>query len=468
MRPACACTDFSRADLLRRAAVEAGRGLPAIEPGMPLPAGTGLSRRSFLTRSAGLALAVYGGGRMSAALLDDGIAHAAALGRPNDPVLVSVFLEGGADSMSILFPAGDPKYQALRPKLALPASSGIAFPQDGRLLWHPSAQALATLHNEGKVAVLPAIGYDHPDKSHFTSRHYWEVGATDAHVRTGWLGRFLDATGTPDNPLQGLSLDNGLQPALATGKVPIASLDSPDHYGFSDRRTGAFPLESSMLETVGRLGSVHAQSKDPALRQAGSTAVQAQKLRGRLLPFSGGDGETSFKTPVAYPQSATEAFPHRLAGLAAMIAAGLPLRCVAIRAPGMYDTHSDQPETLSEGLKLTSESLLAFQRDLEARGLASRVLVNVWSEFGRRARENGSQGTDHGAAGIGFLIGSQVRGGMIGEFPGLSGGLDDQGNLRPTADFRGVYSALIEQWFGVDPNPIIPNAGAYPRPVLLR
>ncbi len=151
-----------------------------------------------------------------------------------------------------------------------------------------------------------------------------------------------------------------------------------------------------------------------------------------------------------------------------MIAAGLPLHCVALTAPGRFDTHADQPTALSDGLELTSASLLAFQRDLEARGLADRVLVHVWSEFGRRARENGSNGTDHGAAGVGFLIGSRVKGGMIGEYPGLSGGLDDQGNLRPTADFRGVYAALIEQWLGADAAQVIPNAARFQRPQLLR
>jgi uncharacterized protein (DUF1501 family) len=138
-----------------------------------------------------------------------------------------------------------------------------------------------------------------------------------------------------------------------------------------------------------------------------------------------------------------------------------------MRAPGMYDTHSDQADDLSDGLKLTADSLLAFQRDLEARGLADRVLVQVWSEFGRRVQENGSLGTDHGAAGIGFLIGSRVRGRMVGEFPGLDR-LDEQGNLRATADFRAVYAAIFEQWFGTDAVRVIPNAASFARPQLLR
>jgi uncharacterized protein (DUF1501 family) len=458
-RHACSCNDFSRTELLRRAAAEAGRGLPGIEPGMPLPAGTGLSRRSFLARSAGLALAVYGGSRLSATAFDDGIAAAASA--PGSPVLVSVFMEGGWDSLSVLFPAGDSRYFALRPKLALRASSGLPFSEDSRLLWHAAAAGIATLHREGKVAVLPGIGYDHPDKSHFTSRHYWEVGATDAHLRTGWLGRFLDATGSPDNPLQGVSLDNRLQPALATARVPVASLDGPDRYGFAPPKGAKFPLENEMLEAVAQLGIAHEKAKDPALRQAASAAAQAHRLRGSLARLG------TVTTPVQYPQAQRDDFPRRLAGLAAMLDAGLPLRCVAMRAPGMYDTHSDQADDLEAGLKLSADSLLAFQRDLEARGLADRVLVHVWSEFGRRAKENGSLGTDHGAAGLGFLIGSRVRGSLIGEFPGLDR-LDEQGNLRPTSDFRGVYAAIFEQWFDTDAARVIPNAGAFARAKILK
>jgi uncharacterized protein (DUF1501 family) len=191
---------------------------------------------------------------------------------------------------------------------------------------------------------------------------------------------------------------------------------------------------------------------------------QADRLRRQLAPFHSDNGPGS---PVPYPKHDSD-FPEQLAGLAAMLGAGLPLHCVALTAYGMYDTHSDQPDRLAAGLKLTGDTLLAFQHDLEARGLADRVLTLVWSEFGRRGEENGSDGTDHGAAGAGFLMGTRVRGRMIGEFPGLRGGLDDDGNLKATADFRSVYSSVIEQWLGTDAAPIIPRAGAFPRVQLLR
>jgi uncharacterized protein (DUF1501 family) len=167
----------------------------------------------------------------------------------------------------------------------------------------------------------------------------------------------------------------------------------------------------------------------------------------------------------AYP-AAEDRFPARLAGLAAMLAGGLPIRCATLSAPGAWDTHANQKAALGENLALTCDSLLAFQRDLEARGIADRVLTLVWSEFGRRAAENGS-GTDHGAAGIGFLIGARASGRMIGEFPGLAK-LDAQGNLRATADFRALYASLSADWFGVDPAAVLPGAGRLARPRVLR
>jgi uncharacterized protein (DUF1501 family) len=183
-------------------------------------------------------------------------------------------------------------------------------------------------------------------------------------------------------------------------------------------------------------------------------------LREQLEPFQSG-----YSTPpgVTYPDAD---FGVRLAALAAMIEGGLPLRVVAVETGG-YDTHSNQAQTLGPDLETVSMSLLAFQRDLEARGLEDRVLVHVWSEFGRRPQENGS-GTDHGAAGVGFVIGSRASGQMVGSFPGLlDSQLDQADNLRATSDFRGAYRALLEQWLGVDAAEIIPDAASFAPPTLV-
>ena len=244
--------------------------------------------------------------------------------------------------------------------------------------------------------------------------------------------------------------------------MPVASIDGPDRYTFAARRAET-PLESRVLDAVGQLGAAHASNRDSAIRQVASAASQSHRLRRELQ----GLGPAVGQVPASYPQSNDE-FPRRLAGLAAKRWRGMPIRCAALNAPGMYDTHADQADELTTALKLTADSLLAFQRDLESRDLADRVLVHVWSEFGRRVRENGSDGTDHGAGGLGLLIGSRVRGRMIGEFPGLGAGLDEQGNLRATADFRGVYSAILEQWLGTDAAAVIPGAASFSRPALLK
>ena len=203
------------------------------------------------------------------------------------------------------------------------------------------------------------------------------------------------------------------------------------------------------------------------MAQVAGAAMHTGALRAQLAPLRDGRRQAGrSRRPVAYPASEESDFPERLAALAAMLAAGLPLRCVAITAPGDYDTHANQVEVLGEPLKLTCDALAAFQRDLEARGLADRVLVHVWSEFGRRAEEN-AEGTDHGAAGLGLLIGTRAAGRMVGEFPGLDT-LDEHGNLRATSDFRGVYAGLLEQWLGTDAAGIVPDAGRVARPQLVK
>ena len=160
---------------------------------MPEPAGTGLSRRSFLSRSAGLALAVYGASKIPLSAFEEGIAQAAA--DRQDPRLGLLRRRhrlaqraGPGRRLPLLAAAPEP-----RPAPPAPAPPS---PRTRRLQWHPAAAGLATLHAEGKVSAFPAIGYDHPDQSHFTSRHYYEIGELEVGFRTGWLGRYIDRSAT--------------------------------------------------------------------------------------------------------------------------------------------------------------------------------------------------------------------------------------------------------------------------------
>jgi uncharacterized protein (DUF1501 family) len=453
-----------------RDAMQAGkrRVVREWDPRMPIPAGTGIDRRRFLAGAAGGLLSVYGADRLglSSRLLGQGIAEAATLQGPASPVIVSVFLAGGIDALSVLAPVGDPLYAKLRPTLAVPPSQGAPFTEDPRLHWHPSATPFAQLHDAGKVTVFPGIGYSSPDMSHFTSRHYWEVGATETRVATGWLGRYLDVAGSSTNPLQGLSLDGEMNPTLATARNPVAAIDRPDD--FSLWLNGVWgDVFAWTLDSASALGDAQRRSGDPAMAQVAQAASEVGVVRRALAPFRDPNGNPTYTSPVAYPTTAQGDFPQRLAGLAAMLGAGLPLRCVAMTTDTQFDTHSGQDKTFDSGLSVVAGSIAAFQADLEARGIADRVLVHVWSEFGRRAQENGSAGTDHGAAGVSMLIGTQASGQMVGVWPGLAN-LDVNGNQVANVDFRAVYCALIEQWFSQDAGAVIPEASGFARPQLIR
>jgi uncharacterized protein (DUF1501 family) len=431
------------------------------EPGMPTPAGSTLSRRTFMLRAAGLALAVYGGKALAPQAFTEGIAAAQAQAA-TQPVLVSIFMSGGVDSLSLLAPTGGAhaaKYRQLRPTLALPRNDAHAFAADPSLQWHPSALALRDLHAAGKLTVLPGVGYADPNQSHFTSRHYWEVGALDPHGRYGWLGRYLDRYGSAENPLQGLSLDWGLAPSIAAEKVPVASVPDPANFDFWIRNVWDQKIEGSIVPLLKRLGEL--PSSDPALAGARRVASRTAKLIEDLAPLQG--AQRPYQQAVAYPDSS---FAERLASLAEMLGRGMPVRVAALTATGGYDTHDDQTATFGDDVAAATTALAAFQSDLEARGLGNRVMTLVWSEFGRRPAQN-ANGTDHGAGGCAFVMGSRASGTMIGEFPGLAS-LDPWGNLRHTTDFRAVYGALLDQWMGADPEAIIPGVGSFALPTLVR
>ncbi len=324
-------------------------------PNMPVPAGTGIDRRRFLTGAAGGLMTVYGAGRLGIAsrVLVEGIAEAAT--QTPGPVLVSVFIAGGIDALSVLAPVADPLYRSYRPTLAVPEGLGTPFTEDPRLHWHPAATSFANLHDAGKMTVFPGIGYTTPDMSHFTSRHYWEVGATSTELNTGWLGRYLDIHGSPANPLQGLSMDGEMHPTLATARNPVAAIDRPED--FSLYLNGVWgDVFTWTLDSASSLGDSQRTSRDPALAQVAEAASEVGVVRRALAPFRDANGNAAYTAPVSYPKPGQGDFPQRLAGLAAMIAGGLPLRCVAMTTDTQVDTH-DQSARNSRSRAATGRRL---------------------------------------------------------------------------------------------------------------
>ena len=427
-----------RADAAARASPAAA--LPAIEPGMPIP---GRDRADAPRLRRALARARADRLRRRAGSTSSTRASPPPRPAPQQPILVTRLPAGrrGRAVAALLRRATRSTASCARTS---PSPAARRSPRTTGSSGIRRSSPLAQLHGEGKVDVLPAVGYDHPDQSHFTSRHFWEVGATDTRLLTGWLGRYLDVVGTPGQPAAGAVAD----------RLAAAGARDREGAGRGDRR----PRPVRLLDAR-RLGRGRGRGCSTRSALLGTPAAPTRRcatvgerdrrrpttLRTQLAPFA---GKEASRRPSPYP-AGDDSFPTALQGLAAMIAAGLPLRCVALEATGEYDTHAGQASALTPALTTTAASLYAFQRDLEARGVADRVLTLVWSEFGRRAKENGSGGTDHGAAGTGFLIGTRAAGTQVGEFPGLATGLDADGNLKATSDFRGVYASLLEQWLDV-------------------
>ena len=441
-----ACADFHRtSDATRRRL---------------LAEGGGLTRRQILRRGIGGGLAIYAAQAMPSLRVFEA-AEAAAQAAPDAPILVSVFLPGGCDLLDTLVPLG--QYGAYADKRrAIRQSDGVAKLGSTGLGIHPALAkgaggGIAGLYDRGQVGFLPGIDYANPDLSHFHSRHFWETGLITQAAGTGWLGRWLDSAGGRDNPLQALSMSGQLSPLLRSNAAPVASLSSAN--------AAQVWIPGVWGDAYDRVWSAYselaAQPRRGAAASAGTSARLMHDVADRLRPFKHDDDKPDpLAGSVAYPKDSK--FADRLRSLAGLLSAPLGVRVAAVEAEGQFDTHDDQKADLERHLGDVSEALSAFQADLAARGLAHRVTTFVWSEFGRRAEQNASGGTDHGAGGLAWVQGARVRGGVLTDYPDLKR-LDKDGNLAVTVDFRRVYSSLIEQWLGTDAGAVIPNAGAFGR-----
>ncbi|MDX6672224.1 MAG: hypothetical protein QOI91_2587 [Solirubrobacteraceae bacterium] len=418
-----------------------------------------LTRRQILMRGIGAGLAVYASQAMPFARILEA-AEAQAATAPNAPVLVSVFLPGGLDLLSALPPLGQyGRYVDLRGGVKVDAPPPLGATGLGI---HPSLAkgtngGIKGLFDAGKVGLLPGIDYANPDLSHFHSRHFWETGLITQNAAPGWMGRWLDRHGSSDNPLQGLSVSHGLSPVMRSGRAPVAAVSSPNDARLWMRDVWGTAYDTAM-DTWGRIASTRPGAAGPS--SAYEAARLAKEVGDRLAPYRRQNGTDPLAPAVAYP--ADNDFADRLSVLGALIAQPLGIRVATVEAGGDFDTHDNQPAELESKLGEVSQALSAFQADLEARGVADRVLTLVWSEFGRRPQANESNGTDHGAGGIAWVQGTRARGGVHTDYPSLTA-FDGEDNLKVTVDFRSVYASLLESWLGTGADEVIPNSRAFRR-----
>jgi len=352
----------------------------------------------------------------------------------NGKTLVVVQLAGGVDGLNTVVPYTDTAYRSNRPNLGVPEQE--LLPINDRIAFHPAFAEMKALFDGGKLAVIEGVGYPNPNFSHFKSMDIWQSADPEGTARNGWLGRYFEGlTDHEGHPLDGLSVGRALPSSFESAKVALPAIESVETFslqapaGEGDKRT------TSLL----RLYDAYRPAKAQFAALLDATLDSAHQSSQDLA-----SAHASYKPAVTYPQSSLASGLRLLAELIDSGKGGAsPLRVGHVSLGG-FDTHTQETANLNRLLNETSESLSAFWNDIEAHGHADDVIVMTWSEFGRRVRENAQNGTDHGSAGPMFVLGKAVKGGFYGEPPSLTD--LDNGNMRFTTDFRGVYATLLEKW----------------------
>jgi uncharacterized protein (DUF1501 family) len=387
-----------------------------------------LSRRDLLIRSAGLGL---GSGLLSLGAPVPCLwrqAASAAEPRSDSTILVVVELTGGNDGLNTVVPHADDIYHKSRPTLRIEAEKVLKL--DEHVGLHPSLKELHALWNAGDLAVLQGVGYPNPNRSHFRSMEIWQTGAVGPAPPAGWLGRVADA-----NPA--VNLCHIGQQAVPTAVRGLKSIPQ-----------ALASLADYRLTTGAALTGVPDadQPGDALLGQIDRQYATARELSTRLAAIPA-------DRAVAESVSSPETLEGRLETIRRLIEADLPVRVYYTAHEG-FDTHAAQRYTHQALLRKASQGVAGFLKNLKASRLDERVVVLLFSEFGRRLKENASNGTDHGAAAPVLLAGRPVKGGLIGPPPNLAQ-LDDGGDPRFTTDFRDVYATLLRRWLAIDPEPIL-------------
>ncbi|MFK0248443.1 DUF1501 domain-containing protein [Amycolatopsis azurea] len=401
-----------------------------------------VTRRSFLTLTG---VTAAGALAVGATRVNWDSLMSAAAENPLDPnagVLVVVTLYGGNDGLNTVIPAGDKAYHDARPELAYQPEEVLDLGEGLGL--NPGMKGLKSLWDERKLAVVRGVGYPKPDHSHFRSMAIWQTASPETSVPTGWLGRWLDASGA--DPLRAVSVEPVLPPLLAGETTAAASM----------------PV-SGLVLPKGELGNAFAAlgtpvpGEDPwrarASRSIGDLHNAVRVLGGAAHDASEKDDEDEQRNKGASAGGGS-GLAAQLDLVAGLVEAGVPTRAYSVSLGG-FDTHSDERGTQQRLLTELDAALTPFVRRLQGSDRGKQVTVLVYSEFGRRVRANASEGTDHGTAGPMFVLGEHVQGGFHGEQPSLTD-LDND-DLKATTDFRDVYATVLGDVLGADPGRVLPG-----------
>jgi uncharacterized protein (DUF1501 family) len=362
-------------------------------------------------------------------------------------ILIVLQLSGGNDGINTLIPFADPNYAKLRPTLGIPAGEVLRLTDSVGL--NPNLSKLKALYDQGKMAVVQGVGYPNPNRSHFRSMDIWHSARPETFERSGWLGRYVAACQcAQDNAMPAISVGDQLNTAFWTDTTLVPAVAS----------IGAFSFLTDTKYKNDR--TYQMQTLQNIYNQAGNwSPYEGLIRRGTLQALSNSDElqkvAASYKSPVVYP--ANNGLAGQLKMVAQVIAGNLGTRLFSVSMGG-FDTHANQKASQDKLLGQLGDAVDAFMQDLAVMKRQDDVTIMAFSEFGRRVKQNGSNGTDHGTAAPMFVIGNTVQGGMYGSYPGL-GDLDNNGDLKFNADFRSVYAGILKDVVGVDPASIL--AGSF-------
>ncbi len=362
--------------------------------------------------------------------------------------LVVVYLGGGNDALNTVVPYQDPFYYSRRPAIAIPAGQvlQVGTDQAGKPLGlHPRLMGLRDIFNDGRLAIVQRTGYQNSSRSHFQGLDIYGTADPTASSAMGWLGKYLETV--PADPLSGWSATRDLPRALVSREVSVPAIPDARTYSFNSPNGPAEALNERVAAT--RIAS-HQPVNRPHLSLVNGSALGALATLDRVASVAGYAGTT------VYPNNG---FALALRTVAGSIVRGIGTRVYWVQTGG-FDTHSTQGlqggGTYANLMGTFGDGIRAFYTDLRNQGLLHDTLVLQFSEFGRRIQENGSQGTDHGAAGVMMAIGGAVRGGLYGTAASLdpspgNGSLENNGSdVRHETDFRSVYARVLDNWLGAD------------------
>jgi uncharacterized protein (DUF1501 family) len=396
------------------------------------------TRRAFLRQGASLvALA----GTVPAFLAQTVEAAAKRSGpralRDGDRILVVLQLAGGNDGLNTVVPVTDDAYYRARPRLAIPAKETLKLSGDFGLA--RSATGLKSLYDTGRLAIVHAVGYPNPNRSHFKSMDIWHTASPDGRMHDGWLGRYFDSTcrgADPCDSTEGIALTAESPLAMRGNQFLPLAFERPDTLEW---HAAARPASTGRVVTkLNQPRPIDPRTPETNMEYLRRVALEA-RLSAEKIQWATRDRQRGGAGPGG-------ALGRDLRTVAKLIGAGLRTRVYYVSLGG-FDTHANQANRHANLLRDLGAALMDFFQMLKAQGDIDRVLVMSFSEFGRRVAENGSQGTDHGAGGISFLAGAAVSGGLHGQ-PGDLVNLE-HGDVRHSTDFRSLYASVLDDWLGV-------------------